>query len=224
MNEASVVAWDGPTRVFKWALVFVVLDGWISNTYGGAYPAWHKLNGYTALVLIVFRILWGFVGGSTARFGSFVAMPGKVLAYIADKKKFLGHNPLGGWMVVALLALVFAMAISGLFSADEDRLIIEGPLAKTVADATVDTAALWHRRIFTAIEVFVAVHVAANVIYAVTSREPLIQAMITGRKPADTYADMPAAVPGPWGRAFACLLVAAFVVLAPIYVIAGRLL
>ena len=54
MKEASVVAWDGPTRVFKWALVFVVVDGWISNKYGGGFPTWHKLNGYTALVLIVF--------------------------------------------------------------------------------------------------------------------------------------------------------------------------
>ncbi|MFZ5735315.1 MAG: cytochrome b/b6 domain-containing protein [Pseudomonadota bacterium] len=224
MKDASVVAWDGPTRVFKWALVLVVVDGWISNRYGGGFPAWHKLNGYAALVLIVFRILWGFVGGSTARFGNFVAMPGKVLAYIADKKKFLGHNPLGGWMVVALLALVAAMATSGLFSGDDDRLIIDGPLAKTVSDAAVESATMWHRRIFTAIEIFVVVHVAANVLYALFSREPLIRAMITGRKPVDSYADMQAAEPGPWGRAFACLLVAAFIVLAPLYIMAGRLL
>ncbi|MBB5046624.1 cytochrome b [Rhodopseudomonas rhenobacensis] len=222
MNEASVIAWDGPTRVFKWALVFVVLDGWISNRYGGSVPNWHKFNGYAALVLITFRVLWGFVGGSTARFANFFAAPGKVFVYLQAKTKFLGHNPLGGWMVVALLVLVAAMATTGLFSADEDRLIIEGPLAKTISDAMVDVAARWHRYIFTTIEVFVAVHVAANVIYAVAHREPLIEAMITGRKPADQYTDMPVATPGSWGQAAICLGVAAALVFGAISAAGGR--
>ena len=222
MNEASVIAWDGPTRVFKWALVFVVVDGWISNTYGASLPLWHKCNGYAALVLIVFRLLWGLVGGSTARFASFYVGPLGVLTYLRAVPKYLGHNPLGGWMVVALLVLVGVMATTGLFAADEDRLIIDGPLAKTISDSAVEFAARWHRHIFTAIEAFVAVHITANVIYALSHREPLIEAMITGRKPAGDYADASEAVPGSWGKAAACLVVAAAMVFGPIFALGGR--
>lgn len=223
MSETSVLAWDGPTRVFKWALVFVVIDGWISNTYGASFPLWHKCNGYAALVLVLFRLFWGFGGGTTARFASFFALPPKVLDYLRAKPKFLGHNPLGGWMVLALLALVAAMAVTGLFSADEDRLIIEGPLARTVSEATIDFAARWHGRIFTLLEAFIAVHIAANVIYAISKREPLIKAMITGRKPAEAYADMPAAQPGSWARAIVCLGLAATLVFGSIIAAGGRL-
>ena len=222
MNEASVIAWDGPTRVFKWALVFVVLDGWVSNTYGADLPAWHKCNGYAALVLITFRVFWGFAGGSTARFASFFAGPDKVLTYLRAAPKFLGHNPLGGWMVITLLVVVAAMGVTGLFSADEDRLIIDGPLAKTVSDAGIDFAARWHRHIFTALEIFIAVHITANVVYAFTKGEPLIQAMVTGRKPAGGYADMSAAVPGSWGKAAVCLVLAATLVFGAIYAAGGR--
>lgn len=224
MKEASVIAWDGPTRVFKWTLVFLVLDGWISNKYGGSLPAWHKCNGYAALVLILFRLMWGFVGGSTARFTSFFAWPDKVLAYLRTKPKFLGHNPLGGWMVLALLAMVAAMATTGLFSADEDRLVIEGPLAKMVSDSAIDFAAKWHRHIFDALTILIAVHIAANVIYAVSKGEPLIQAMLTGRKPAEDYVDSRAAEPGSWGRAAVCLALSATVVLGTIQAVGGRLL
>jgi cytochrome b len=222
VNEASVIAWDGPTRVFKWALVFVVLDGWISNRYGASFPVWHKCNGYAALVLIVFRIFWGFAGGSTARFSSFFAGPTKVLAYVRAGPKFLGHNPLGGWMVFVLLALVAAMGLAGLFAADEDRLIVEGPLAKTVSDAAIDFAAQWHRYIFSALEAFIAVHITANVVYALSHREPLIEAMVTGRKPVGDYTDMRAAIPGSWGKAAICLALAAAVVFGAIYAAGGR--
>jgi cytochrome b len=222
VNEASVIAWDGPTRVFKWTLVFIVLDGWISNRYGGSMPLWHKCNGYAALVLIVFRVFWGFAGGSTARFGNFFAGPLQVLAYLRASPKFLGHNPLGGWMVFALIGVVAIMGVTGLFSADEDRLIIEGPLAKTVSDAAIDFAAKWHRYIFDALAILVGVHITANVIYALSHGEPLIRAMVSGRKPAGDYADASAAIPGSWGKAAACLVLAAIVVFGAIYAAGGR--
>jgi cytochrome b len=222
VNEASVIAWDGPTRVFKWALVFVVIDGWISNKYGASFPLWHKCNGYAALVLIVFRLFWGFAGGSTARFTSFFANPFKVFAYLRAKPKFLGHNPLGGWMVLALLAFVAAMGATGLFSADEDRLIIEGPLAKTISDAGIDFAARWHGHIFTVLETLIAIHITANVIYTVSHREPLIEAMVTGRKPEGDYTDMRAAIPGSWQTAAVCVVVAATLVFGAIYAAGGR--
>jgi len=222
VSGSKVVAWDGPTRLFKWALVLLVLDGWISNKYGASLPAWHKWNGYAALILIVFRILWGFAGGSTARFISFVAGPKKVLAYLRDGTKYLGHNPLGGWMVLALLVLVAAQGTTGLFAADEDRLIIEGPLARAVSDAAVDFAARWHHRIFDLLLICIALHIAANILYAVVRGEPLTRAMVTGRKPRAPYADMEAAMPGTWGRAASCLVVAAVLIFGAMYAGGGR--
>lgn len=223
-----VLAWDGPTRLFKWSLVLLVFDGWLSNEVGGAYPAWHKWNGYAVLTLILFRVMWGFVGGSTARFTKFVALPGRALAYVkaaatGRPQKYLGHNPLGGWMVLALLALVGLQCISGLFSADEDRLVIEGPFVKLVGDATVSFAAKWHHRIFNAIEILVLLHVAANFFYTFVKREPLIQGMATGSKPAAPYVDEASARPGSWAAAAVCLAVAAAIVLGGITAAGGKL-
>ncbi|HMN72305.1 MAG TPA: cytochrome b/b6 domain-containing protein [Rhodoblastus sp.] len=225
---ARALAWDGPTRLFKWSLVLVVFDGWLSNAVGGSYPAWHKWNGYAALTLILFRAMWGVVGGSTARFANFVALPGRAFAYVTAAasgrpQKYLGHNPIGGWMVLALLALVGLQAVSGLFAADEDRLVIEGPLVKFVSDAAVSFAARWHHRIFEAIEILVALHVAANLFATFVKREPLIQGMVTGSKPAEPYVDETSARPGSWLAATACLAIAAAVVFGGITAVGGRL-
>jgi cytochrome b len=221
LTKTSALAWDGPTRLFKWTLVLIVFDGWLSNKYGAGVPAWHKYNGYSALVLIVFRVLWGFAGGSTARFSNFVVGPGRLLSYLRGGAKYLGHNPLGGLMVVALLLLVAAQATTGLFAADEDRLIIEGPLAKTVSDSAVDFAARWHGRVFDVLEIAIVLHIAANIIYALFRREPLVRAMVTGDKPADNYADMKTAVPGSWTRAAVCLAISAVLVFGAIYAAGG---
>jgi cytochrome b len=221
LNKPAVLAWDGPTRLFKWMLVLVVFDGWLSNKYGASVTAWHKWNGYAALVLIVFRALWGFGGGSTARFSNFVVGPRRLLSYLRGGTKYLGHNPLGGLMVMALLLLVAAQAMTGLFSADEDRLVIEGPLAKTVPDQVVDFAARWHHRIFDLLEIGIALHIVANVVYVLVRREPVIRAMVTGSKPAADYADMASSAPGPWGRAVACLVAAAVLVFGTLYLAGG---
>ena len=225
---ARTLAWDGPTRLFKWSLVLLVFDGWLSNAVGGAYPAWHKWNGYLALTLILFRVLWGFVGGSTARFTNFIALPGRAFAYLratlaGRPQKYLGHNPLGGWMVMALLGLVGLQAVSGLFAADEDRLVIDGPFVKFVSDATVSFAAKWHHRIFDAIEILVLLHVAANLFATFVKREPLIQGMATGYKPVEPYADEARARPGSWAAAATCLAIAAAVVFGGILAAGGRL-
>ncbi len=225
---ARVLAWDGPTRLFKWTLVLLVIDGWASNKFGGSWPAWHKWNGYLILTLILFRLMWGFVGGSTARFANFVALPGRALAYVkaaasGRPMKFLGHNPLGGWMVMALIGLVGLQAVSGLFAADEDRLVIEGPFVKFVASATVDFAAKWHHRIFDAIQIFAVLHIAANLFYTFVKKDPLIQGMARGWKPAADYVDQKSAQPGSWAAAAVCLAVAAAIVFGGIIAAGGKL-
>ena len=212
-DGATALAWDGPTRLFKWSLVVLVVDVWLSNAIGGSWPAWHKWNGYLALILILFRVMWGFVGGSTARFTNFVALPGRALAYVraaaeGEPQKFLGHNPLGGWMVVALIGLVGLQCVSGLFSADEDRLVIDGPLVKLVADSTVSFAARWHHRLFDALQILVALHVVA---------------MVTGSKPLAPYVDQKSAQPGSWRAAGVCLALSAAIVLGGILAAGGKL-
>ncbi|MFO1135473.1 MAG: cytochrome b/b6 domain-containing protein [Rhodoblastus sp.] len=224
---ARALAWDGPTRLFKWSLVALVVDGWLSNAFGGSWPAWHKWNGYLALTLILFRLMWGFVGGSTARFANFVALPGRALAYLraaaGEPQRFLGHNPLGGWMVVALIGLVGLQCVSGLFAADEDRLVIEGPLVGLVADSTVSFAARWHHRLFDALQILVALHVVATLFYTFVRREPLIAAMVTGSKPRAPYVDQKTAQPGSWLAAGVCLAVAATIVFGGILAAGGKL-
>ena len=226
-DGARALAWDGPTRLFKWSLVALVVDGWLSNAFGGSWPAWHKWNGYLALTLILFRLMWGFVGGSTARFANFVALPGRALAYLraaaGEPQRFLGHNPLGGWMVVALIGLVGLQCVSGLFAADEDRLVIEGPLVGLVADSTVSFAARWHHRLFDALQILVALHVVATLFYTFVRREPLIAAMVTGSKPRAPYVDQKTAQPGSWLAAGVCLAVAATIVFGGILAAGGKL-
>lgn len=221
------LAWDGPTRAFKWTLVALVFLGWATNKYGSAHVEWHVWNGCAVLILVVFRLLWGFFGGSTARFSHFLRWPGAVLRYFAglargEKRFYLGHNPAGAYMIVALLAVVAAQALTGLYSADQDRLIVSGPLARTVSDAAVDFAALWHHRIFDLLLVLVLLHVGANLAYTLLKGDNLIAAMITGRKPARAYADEPRAEPGSWRAALLCLAAATVLVLGGIFALGGR--
>jgi cytochrome b len=224
----KVLAWDLPTRIFKWGLVFLVADAWASNKWGANYPYWHKWNGYAVLVLIVFRLLWGFAGGSTSRFAAFVRGPRKALAYGRDiliagrARRFLGHNPLGTYMILALMGALAFQAVLGLYSADEDRVIIEGPLAKTVSDAAVDRAAWLHSYWFYyAILTLVCVHVAVNLAYGFIKRDPVIQGMITGVKPRVDYEDMNEARPGSWGTAVLCLVAAIAIVFGGVVALGG---
>ena len=213
----KVLAWDLPTRLFKWALVVTIAVAWASDKLGGGDPELHVLNGRIVLTLVVFRLLWGLVGGSTSRFAGFLAGPGTAVAYglalIRGREgHYLGHNPLGGWMVMVLLALSGAMAVTGLFNADVDRMIIEGPLVKTVADATVTLAHKLHHKIFDVLLICIVLHVAAVAFHAVVKKERLVPAMVTGLKPAAAYVDAPRAAPGAVALALACLVAAAAIV------------
>ncbi|MDE2579271.1 MAG: cytochrome b/b6 domain-containing protein [Hyphomicrobiales bacterium] len=225
--QRSVLAWDGPTRAFKWTLVLLVLNAWVSDKFGAAVPAWHKWNGYAVLTLIVFRVFWGFFGGTTARFATFVPSPRQAVAQLraliaGRAPHYLGHNPVGALMVLALIGGLTLQGVTGLFSGDEDRVVIEGPLARTVSDATVDYISRWHHKIFDALEILILAHIAANLIYQFVKREPLITAMVTGYKPAETFADEPVDQPGSWGVAAACLAAAAVVVFGGIYLAGGK--
>lgn len=219
----QVLAWDGPTRLFKWALVATVVSAWVSNKYGAGNVAWHVWNGYAVLVLVVFRLLWGLVGGSTARFAGFLRAPLATIRYGLDllrgrEAHYLGHNPLGGWMVMVLLGLAGLMGLSGLFNADTDRMIIEGPLSAKLSDAAVSLAHRIHHQAFDLLLIAIVLHLAAVAFHSVVKKERLAPAMVTGRKPARAYADMAAATPGSIGLAIGCLVAAGLIVWGGVWI------
>lgn len=213
----KVPAWDLPTRIFKWALVALVASAWISDEFGGTTPAWHVINGQLVLVAVVFRLLWGLVGGSTARFASFLYGPAATIRYGLDllrgrEAHYLGHNPLGGWMVIALVGLCGVLAVSGLFNADSDRLVIEGPLSAPLSDAWVWRAHRLHAFAFDLLKIAVVLHLGAVIWHSVVKKDRIVPAMATGLKPAGDYADAPRATYGNVALALGCLAVSAVAV------------
>jgi cytochrome b len=231
---SSVKAWDWPTRAFHWALVFAILSAWLSfrlaDRIGDPTLIWHRWNGYFILVLVVFRLIWGFVGSSTSRFTAFVTWPWSAAHYGLDliggrDRKFLGHNPLGAWMILALLGAVVLQGTLGLFSLEHNELVA-GPLKRLVAHETSEKITKWHVWGINVIMALAAMHILANVLYGVVKKDPLIRAMVTGRKPAEVYEDQREAeiVPGVGFRVFASLLLAAGIVFGGIMALGGRIL
>lgn len=232
----AVRVWDLPTRVFHWLLVALVASAWISFRYSEAFAdytlRWHRWNGYAVLVLLVWRVLWGLAGSSTSRFKTFVRWPwvaaGYAFALLRRREPhYLGHNPLGAWMVLALLAVVAAQAGLGLFTVEHNDSGAYGPLYRIVSEATWKQLSSWHRwNFYWIILPLVGVHVIANLLYQFVKRERLITAMITGAKPAAAYVDASEAalIGRPVPRALLCLALAAAIVFGGILALGGRLL
>jgi cytochrome b len=182
----SVRVWDLPVRLFHWALVALLGFSWWSGDHHEM--DWHRLSGYTILALVVFRIYWGVFGSRTARFAQFVRGPRTAFGYIGKlgKRPYQaadGHNPIGGWSVVLLLATLSVMVIAGLFSVDVDGLE-SGPLADYVSFDVGRTAAGVHHFLFNVLLALVALHVLAILFYLVALRHNLISPMLHGRRKA----------------------------------------
>lgn len=227
-STGKVIAWDLPTRLFKWGLVLCVLNAWATNRYADERPYLHKWNGYAILVLLVFRLFWGIWGGSTARFSNFLVSPKAMVLFVADqwlgrKRRYLGHSPIAALMILALMFAVFAQAITGLFSADQDRLVVEGPLAYRLSDAHIHGMTSLHRVGFDFVLGLASVHILANLYYSLVSRQEYIQAMVTGRKTRAAYVDLDEAEPGSLATATACLLAAAAIVFGTLAGLGGAL-
>lgn len=230
-----VRAWDVPTRAFHWLLVLLIIDAWASFRFaeaaGDSTMKWHRYNGYAVLVLLVWRILWGFVGSSTARWTHFVRWPWYALGYLFDlvrgrNRLFLGHNPLGSYMVLALLGAVALQATLGLMTVEHND-VTWGPLYKLVSEETYKSVTYYHTRLLNALILpLVAMHVVANVLYGVIKKDPLVPAMITGMKPARAYEDEAQAriVSRPGVRALVCLAIAALIVFGAIMALGGKIL
>ena len=176
--------WDLPTRLFHWVLVALIATLWVSATRG--WMTVHYVCGVTALVLVLFRIAWGFLGSTTARFSDFAAAPGRVAAYLralrrGDDPRHAGHNPAGGWMVMTFLLLILAQAALGLFANDEFD--FKGPLAEWISGKQSDFVTRVHVFLFDAILVCTWVHVCAISFYALVKRDNLVGPMFHGTKP-----------------------------------------
>lgn len=176
--------WDVPTRIVHWGLVLLVGLSWWTAENG--VMDWHRYSGYTLLGLVIFRLYWGFAGGSTAKFSSFVRGPAATLSYarslFAKKSEpaVPGHNPLGAWSVLALLALLLTQVVLGLFAVDVDG-IESGPLSAYVSFDAGRACADWHETVFNVLLAFIALHVIAVLFYLIGRKQNLIGAMVHGR-------------------------------------------
>lgn len=183
-TELHVRVWDLPTRLFHWVLVLLIATLWLSATRG--WMTIHYVCGVAALVLILFRIAWGFFGSTTARFSDFAAPPGRVFAYLralgrGESQPHAGHNPAGGWMVMTFLLLLLAQSALGLFANDEFD--FKGPLAEFISGKRSDLLTRVHVFLFDAVLVCIWLHVCAVTFYALVKRDQLIGAMLHGNKP-----------------------------------------
>lgn len=192
-TTGRIRVWDVPTRLFHWILVALIVTLWISAIRG--WMTVHYVCGVAALVLVLFRIAWGFIGSTTARFADFAARPRSVIAYLravrrGEDSRHTGHNPAGGWMVMAFLLLILAQAALGLFANDEFD--FKGPLAELVSGKRSDLLTRVHVFLFDAILICIWVHVCAISFYALVKRDDLVGPMLHGFKaPGRVVPDSP---------------------------------
>ena len=215
-RKLRVRVWDLPTRLFHWLLLVGVVTAFISVKLGGNAMVWHGRAGTFVLSLLIFRLLWGFIGSPTARFQSFLKGPRTVWRYIQGQisgtsgtsgtsgnlgtsgnpgtpgspgQSSIGHNPLGALSVVALLGLFFFQTLTGLGASDD--IFFDGPLAKDLGSDTVSLLTSLHKSTEPFLLGLVALHVAAIIFYRLVKKTDLVQPMITGVKVLEPHAEKP---------------------------------
>lgn len=175
--------WDLPTRLFHWVLVVLIFTSWLSERLD--WMRVHVMTGLTILSLLLFRLLWGFIGSDTARFSHFLKSPLAALRHLAhvarrEPDREVGHNAAGGWMVIVFLALLAVQIGTGLCANDD--VLTEGPFAELVGKQRSDWLTHVHGVTFTLIEIAIALHVLAIVAYRVLKGQNLVLPMVTGKK------------------------------------------
>ena len=176
--------WDLPIRIFHWLLVLCITGSIISANLSDNAIEWHAYFGYGVLTLLIFRITWGFVGSTHARFTSFFPTREKILNYLKGKgPRVLGHNPLGALSVFALLFVLSLQAFTGLFV--DDEIAFQGPLAKYVPNSVVSLLSEIHEGNQVLIYALITIHIAAIIYYKKIKGEDLIGPMISGDKEID---------------------------------------
>ena len=182
MKSHLVRVWDLPTRLFHWALVVCIVGLVTTAQIGGNAMEWHFRFGYSVLTLLLFRLLWGFVGGHWSRFSTFLYSPASLLRYLRGHEvdgQPLGHSPLGALSVFAILALLLLQVGTGLFSDDEIAAV--GPLSKLASGAVVSQLTHYHKDIGKVIVlILVLLHIGAIAFYRIKRKKDLIRPMLVG--------------------------------------------
>ena len=211
----KAAVWDLPTRLFHWALVALIGFSWWAAK--NDHIEWHLWSGFGILTLLLFRLLWGIFGSSTARFSNFIRGPAAVLGYLRDAKgwRAVGHTPLGALSVIALLGFIALQVATGLVNSDDDGLV-EGPLAPLLGETASDAAHDLHDLLFDALLIVIGIHVAAIVFYRLFLGKKLLGPMITGRAALD-----PGTEPMRPGRGWVALLCLVAALAVTRWIVAG---
>ena len=203
--------WDLPTRLFHWLLAACIVGLVVTGQLGGNIMVWHFRLGYTVFSLLLFRLVWGVVGGYWSRFSSFIYAPQTILSYLRGQYRpehSAGHNPLGALSVFALLGLLAAQVAAGLIS--DDEIAFAGPLTRFVSSATVSLATSYHKEVGKLILLaLIGLHIAAVVFYRLKKQENLVKPMIQGDKLLPPVPDLPSSRDDARSRILAAFVFAA---------------
>lgn len=212
----EIRVWDPAVRAVHWLQAALVATSVTTGFVGGSALRIHRLSGYAILALVLFRLAWGFRGAHHARFRSFLRGPRAVISFVRDtlslrRPVYAGHNPLAGWEVLALLAVLLVQATTGLFANDD--IFFEGPLYPLVSKALSDVLTRVHHANAVVLLTLVAMHLLAAALHFLLEGRNLVLPMITGRARWPEGLEAPdAGPPRPWLAlslfVVACLLVA----------------
>lgn len=183
VSTVPVRVWDLPTRLFHWALALLVVVLVVSGTVGGLWMEWHLRAGMGVLALLLFRLVWGVIGGHWSRFANFLYSPSRMLRYLRGDGQALdevGHSPAGALSVWAMLLVLGVQGVIGLFAYDD--IAFSGPLAHLVSNDTVSTLTGLHKLAKPLIISLVLLHVGAIVFYRVARKRNLVGPMLLGDK------------------------------------------
>jgi len=198
----TIRVWDLPTRLFHWLLAASVIGLIVTGSIGGNWMNWHLRLGYAVLTLLLFRLVWGFIGGHWSRFTSFLYAPSSLVNYLRGRARpehRVGHSPLGALSVFALLLILMAQVGTGLMS--DDEIAFFGPLVRFVSGDTVSLATGYHKNVGKFIVLaLVGLHLLAIAYYKWVKKQALVRPMLVGDK------QVPVVVPSARDTAFTRLL------------------
>ena len=213
-GSTRIRLWDLPVRIFHWSLVIAVAVAFVTAKLGGDWMDWHGRAGLAIVGLVTFRIVWGIVGSTHARFLSFAPTPARLRAYLTGRWHGVGHNPLGALSVFGLLGLLAVQAGTGLFSNDD--IAFDGPLSGLIEKARSDSLTGLHHQLSNVLLVLLGLHILAIAFYLLVKKHDLIKPMLTGWKHAQGrhIAQREARGGSPLGLAIALLVAVAAVAAA----------
>ena len=208
-----VAVWDLPLRLFHWVLLLLFIIAYETGSRPQYYSV-HEAAGFALFGLLIFRLIWGFIGNRAARFSSFLKGPRAAAVHIRELLQghalpVAGHNPLGGWAIVVMLLLLLIESVSGLFSSTFDY---SGPLAPLVSDDWADRMATIHALNLDLLLAMIGLHLIAIAVTSILGRENLVASMIHGRKHLASIAGVESPRGNPWIRAAIAAVAAAALV------------